>query len=468
MMNTLPLALTALIATCPVENAPAFSLLQSEPVPQVLRDLERLMDSPPFGKSLPFVRSHFSAGAREKESAEDFASEISLIWDHTRGLEHVGWRHIKDKSWQLTGVATLGKQPIEFTVDVAGDGIDRLDWSWQQDSTSGRLTRAQGLRELRSYLRDLASADVLSGTVLVAHGDRIEHLASYGQANRDFRVPMRPQYKMNLASMNKMFTAVAVAQLVQAGKLSFDDPVSKYLDFPTKEDATRITIKQLLTHTSGLGSYSVKESRHGVTDVQGFLGLAASDRPKFEPGTDQAYSNTGYVVLGAVIEKVSGMSYYDYVKRNIYDPIGMMSTDAYNLDLVNPGLAVGYEKIYTPDGFHLQNNICEVGFGGPAGGGYSTAQDLFRFATALRAGKLLRPDFVTLLTTPKPEFNSPTYGYGFSVYRGVVGHSGGDTGVNTTFEMKGSETLIVLCNYGGVSRRIAAKIKDLWRRMERS
>src|SRR6185295_16380809 len=160
--------------------------------------------------------------------------------------------------------------------------------------------------------------------------------------------------------MNKMFTSVAIALLVERGKLSFDDPLSKFLpDFPTKEAAEKIRIKHLLTHTSGLGSYFnqkfIESSRARFRTVDEFMTLAKDEKLAFEPGTRWAYSNTGMLVLGKVIEVVTGGSYFDYIRENVYKPAGMVNSESYELDLVNPNLAVGYEKEFTAAGVRFRN-----------------------------------------------------------------------------------------------------------------
>jgi CubicO group peptidase (beta-lactamase class C family) len=261
-----------------------------------------------------------------------------------------------------------------------------------------------------------------------------------------------------------MFTSIAIAQLVEQGKLSFDDSLSKFMsDFPTKEAAEKIKIKHLLTHSSGLGSYSVKASRQNVRTVDDFLKLAKEEKLAFEPGTNQKYSNTAFLILGKVIEKASGQNYFDYVRENIYRRSGMTNTDAYDLDLVNKNLAIGYEKEYTDNGIIFRNNVCEVGSGGPAGGGFSTAEDLLRFAVALHSGNLLGNEYVKMVLSPKPEVTSTAYGYGFVVLNGTAGHAGGDTGVQANLEMFLDEgyTAIVLSNYGSAMRPVTTKMKSL-------
>ena len=189
----------------------------------------------------------------------------------------------------------------------------------------------------------------------------------------------------------------------------------------------------------------------------------------FEPGSRWSYSNTGMLVLGKVIEVVTKQDYFDYVREHLYRPAGMANSDAYELDHVNPNLAVGYEKAFLPDGSkQFRNNVfMHVIRGGPAGGGYSTVEDLLRFAEALKAGKLVSPATFELLTTPKPELNSPRYGYGFGVdpIDGSAGHSGGFPGISSNLDIfKGTGYVgVVMSNYGGGSQPIVTKIRNLVR-----
>lgn len=327
---------------------------------------------------------------------------------------------------------------------------------------------------LERYVSTLARADLFSGTVLLAKDGKTFYSGAFGQANKDFDVPNTLDTKFNLGSMNKMFTSVTIAQLVEQGKLSYDDPLSKFIpDFPDSTAAKKIRIKHLLTHTSGLGSYFNEEfdksSRARFRTVDDMMQLAKGDSLAFEPGTRWSYSNTGMLVLGKVIEVVTKQDYFDYVREHLYEPAGMVNTDAYELDRVNPNLAVGYQKEYREDGTkEYRNNIfMHVIRGGPAGGGYSTAEDLVRFAEALKSGKLVSPKTFELMTTPKPELNSPEYGYGFDVdtQTSVVGHSGGFAGISSNLDIfKGTGYVaVVLSNYGGASQPVVEKIRTLVR-----
>jgi CubicO group peptidase (beta-lactamase class C family) len=271
--------------------------------------------------------------------------------------------------------------------------------------------------------------------------------------------------------MNKMFTAVGIAQLVERGQISFDAPLATYLPtFPSAEAAQQIQIKYLLSHTSGLGSYFNTQfeaaSRARFRTVNDFLELVRDEPLLFTPGTQWEYSNTGFLALGAVIETVTGQDYFTYIRTQLYEPLGMHRTEAYELDRANWNLAVGYDKEFTDTGIRFRNNLYEhVIRGGPAGGGYSTIEDLVRFATALHTARILSPATTELLLTPKPELHSPAYGYGFSIdpARNIVGHGGGFPGISSNLEIfrDSGYVAVVLSNYGRASEPVVAKLQEL-------
>jgi CubicO group peptidase (beta-lactamase class C family) len=350
---------------------------------------------------------------------------IAQLRDRTRGIE---FRGIQDSgATEATALlrAKLTDDWMALSVSVEPNAPHRITGIGMRppkapaaERVAKKLTDAERARELEAYVQKLAGADVFSGAVLLAKDGKVLFERAYGEASKDFHVANRTDTKFNLGSMNKMFTAVAIAQLAERGKLSFEDPLAKFLpEFPSKEAAQKIKLKHLLTHTSGLGSYFnrkfMESSRARFRTVDDMMKLAEGETLAFEPGTKWAYSNTGMLVLGAVIERVTGQSYFDYVRENIYKPAGMTNTDAYELDLVTPNLAVGYQKEFNEDGTtRFRNNVFQhVIRGGPAGGGYSTIGDLLKFDTALRANKLVGAEYVRQLLSAKPELNSPAYGY---------------------------------------------------------
>ena len=341
--------------------------------------------------------------------------------------------------------------------------------------TAERVTSdAEIVRALEQFVGTLVKADLFSGSVLLAKDGKTLYSGAFGHANKDFAVPNALDTKFNLGSMNKMFTSTVIAQLVEQGKLSYDDPLSKFIpDYPSAASAQKVRIKHLLTHTAGLGSYFndefMRSSRDRYRSVDEMMQLAKGDSLAFEPGSRWSYSNTGMLVLGKVIEVVTKQDYFDYVREHLAKPAGMMNTDAYELDRVNRNLAVGYQREFAEDGTkQFRNNIfMHVMRGGPAGGGYSTAEDLLRFATALTSGKLVSKQAFELMTTPKPEVNSPRYGYGFGVdpQTNIVGHSGGFPGISSNLDIfKGTGYVaVVMSNYGGGSQPVVEKIRSLVR-----
>lgn len=323
---------------------------------------------------------------------------------------------------------------------------------------------------LKQYAAKLAGAGLFSGAMLVAKDGEVLAQGAWGIANRDFGVPNDLETRFNLGSMSKTWTSVAIAQLVEAGKLSFDDPLAKFLpEYPNPEAAKRIRIEHLLTHTSGLGSYFTPEwdgtARKELRTVDDFMGLVRDEELAFEPGTEWRYSNTGILVLGKVIEKVTGESYFEYVQANVLDPAGMERSGCLELDRVNDNLAVGYEKRWTEDGPHWVNNLFEhVVKGGPAGGCYSTVGDLFRFAEALKSGKLVGKETLQRMTTPKPDLSSPEYGYAFEAPHGgaVYGHGGGFPGISAHLDIyrdPAGWVVVVLANQGGMVHPVLFKAR---------
>ncbi len=326
--------------------------------------------------------------------------------------------------------------------------------------------------ELDDFINRLVREGRFSGTVLLAKEGKTLFKKAYGLASRRFNVKNKNDTKFNLGSMNKMFTSVSIAQLVELGKLSYEDNVGKYLgpEWVKTETGQKVKIKHLLSHTSGLGSYFnnkfMESSRLKFRSVNDYKQLVSGETLAFEPGTRWSYSNTGMLLLGAVIEKITQQSYFDYVKEYIFIPAGMLNTDSYEMDSPVPNLAIGYLK---PRGStEVKNNIfMHVVKGGPAGGGFSTAEDLLKFDTALRTNKLLKQESRELLTTAKPDLQSLEYGYGFGIKKygndTRVGHTGGFPGIRAVLDMfmESGYTIIVLSNYTDGFREIREKMTAL-------
>jgi CubicO group peptidase (beta-lactamase class C family) len=312
------------------------------------------------------------------------------------------------------------------------------------------LTEKEAVAEIRALLARVKGKDWFSGTVLVAKGADVLLTDFAGEASKAFHVPNNIDTKFNLGSMNKMFTAVAVARLVEAGKLAFDDPISKWIDesWLPRDVTDKITVRHLITHTSGLGSYFndvyMKSSRALFRKLDDYKPLIKDDRPAFAPGARFQYSNTGMFLLGVVIEKVTGEDYFEHIRKAVYAPSGMTESACYEMDTPVENLAIGYSPDWTGPTKWRNNLYSHVIKGGPAGGGFSTVKDLHRFALALLGDKLVSRATRDLLWT---DFKGANYGYGFTVVASpggkAVGHSGGFDGINSQLDIYADTGYIV-------------------------
>lgn len=276
---------------------------------------------------------------------------------------------------------------------IIGGGDPDAAKDWPKPQIRAGLTQEQTLAAVADYGQTLAGTDHFSGSLLVAKDGKPLLSRAWGMAGPTEKNTI--DTKFNIGSINKIFTKAAIDGLAKEGKLSLDDTIRKRLPDFSSPAADRITIQQLLDHRSGLGDIfgpkyqSAPPSR--LRELSDFLPLFASQPLEFEPGTSQRYSNAGYIVLGLIIERVSGQSYYDYVRDHITRPAGMKDTASFAIDETVPNRAIGQTQ-RGPDGptAKRQDNIATLpGRGSSAGGGYSTAPDLLAFAHALLGDKLL-------------------------------------------------------------------------------
>ena len=303
------------------------------------------------------------------------------------------------------------------------------------------MSESDLITALRKKLDEDSTADRFSGAVLVAKNSKPVFAQAYGLADREHKVPNALKTRFRIGSMNKMFTATSILQLAQARKLSLDDPVGKYLtDYPNKEVATKVTIRHLLTHMGGTGDIFGPEfeaHRLELRTLQDYIKLYGNRAPQFEPGSQWEYSNYGFMLLGAIMEKVSGQSYYDYVREHVYEPAGMTSSGSEPENETVANRSIGYTRMQTND---LHPNTDTLPYRGTsAGGGYSTVEDLLKFANALQEHKLLNAEFTGNLTTGKVDARGSRYAFGFDdqTINGIrcFGHGGGAPGMNGDLEI---------------------------------
>lgn len=332
-----------------------------------------------------------------------------------------------------------------------------------------KLTEKQIRNNIDNLITKLTEADAFSGAILVTKNGKPVYRRASGLANRTWNIKNRIDTKFNIASIGKMFTAVAIAQLAEQGKLSFDDPLGKWLpDYPDKAISGKVTVQHLLTHTSGLKEANTSDNsfRRGFRAIKDYLPTAPGDTLKFEPGTKLDYSNYGYLLLGAIIEKVSGEDYYTYIREHICKPSGMTNTDSFELDTEPANLATGYMD--APNNTRRSNAFMLPVKGLPSGLGYSTAEDLVKFNLALLNRKLINAKSLETMWSGKMAYNEPDsqYGYGFIVkrYNGtrIIGHGGGWVGITNKFDMYPDlgYTVVILNNIDSDPNAIAFKLRE--------
>lgn len=314
-------------------------------------------------------------------------------------------------------------------------------------------------------IRASSEAGKFSGSVLVAREGQVLLDRGYGLANREWNLPNDGDTKFRLASVTKQFTAAAVMILHERGQVDLDAPVKTWLpDAPAAWD--EVTVRSLLTHTSGVPDYTRFDDYEALktrpTTVNDLIGRFR-DRPlDFQPGADWAYSNSGYVLLTAIIERASGQSYADFVAENLFRPLGMNDSGYDTHAAVLPRRATGY----TPTRRGVVNaDYIDMSVPQGAGALYSTSHDLLKWEQGLFGGRVLRPDSLVTLITPHRD----NYAMGLSVKTDggatTIGHSGGIEGFNThmAYDPDRRLAVIVLGNMNGPAAQLGTNLMTLAR-----
>jgi CubicO group peptidase (beta-lactamase class C family) len=360
---------------------------------------------------------------------------------------------------------------------IAGMGfeVDSNPPPAAESVSSKPTTDTELISTASNYLDQQVQADEFSGVVLLAkNGKPIFHKA-YGLANKTYNAPNQLDTKFNLGSINKIFTKIAIAQLAEQGKLTFDDPIGKHLpDYPNRDAAAKVTIQHLLNMSSGIGDFFNEKyentPKNKIRGIKDYLPLFANDPLEFEPGTKRRYSNGGYIVLGAIIEALSGQDYYTHVREHIFKPAGMENSDSYELDALAPNIATGYTRRASADGreaaVRRSNIYTAPARGSSAGGGYSNAEDLLKFTLALQNGKLLNSEYSAWIFAGRdaaPPSRTNGKATSTKITGGGLGIAGGAPGINAILEMDiaSGYTIIVLSNYDPPSaERVGRQIRS--------
>ncbi|MBB4636594.1 serine hydrolase [Longimicrobium terrae] len=317
-------------------------------------------------------------------------------------------------------------------------------------SASAQVVVDPSLAAIDSALAATYPAGGPGASVIVERGGRVLLRKAYGMADVELGVPLQPEHVLRIGSITKQFTAVAALMLVDEGKLSLDDDVTEFIpDYPTQ--GRRITVEHLLTHTSGIRSYTdIPEWRPTLRNDLSPTELISVFRGQpvdFAPGQDWRYNNSGYVLLGAIIEKISGQSYADFLRTRIFEPLGMRGTRVETQTAVIPGRVRGYA---TTDGRVLQNAMYMSSTHPYAAGAIlSTTDDLLRWGHAVAEGRLLKPETWRRAHTAYalPGGRSSGYGYGWFVStlagQPTVEHGGDINGFSSHGMWMPSERLLV-------------------------
>ena len=398
----------------------------------------------------------------ERDALQTFLADYKVGQDAQRFLDIrqslgtfklVSVKSSTEDNAQLMLLSEMTDRGVLATLDL--DPADRFDVTKLQlegmdlpdEFKPQRMRLAQVLAAGKTRLDAARAADTLSGALAVAKDGKLLMSWHGGAADREHAIGVDETTRFRLASLNKMFTTVSILQLQEAGKLSLDDKIALHLkNYPNQQIAEAVNIRQLLNHTSGLGDVFGEEFEkrsQSLRTLNDYWSLASATPLGSTPGSEDGYSNYGYILLGSIIEAVSGQSYYDYVDQHIYRVAGMSATGSEPESTAVPGRAVAYTKV---DGKWAQETKTLPWRGTSAGGGYSTVGDMLKFAEALRAGRLISPTSLALATAPQN--NKGWYGYGFMVSgqgaQRQYGHEGGAPGANASLVVLPEQGYVVV------------------------
>jgi len=322
-------------------------------------------------------------------------------------------------------------------------------WSFTQDKAA----------QIDELMKLYQKHEGFNGTVLVAEGGKVIFKNAYGLANVEWNIPHKPDTKFRLGSITKQFTSMLIMQLLNEGKIALEGKLSKYLPYYRKDTGEKVTVHHLLTHSSGIPSYTsrpdffqdISRDPYGVEE---FVKKYCSDDLEFEPGKKFAYNNSGYFILGAIIEEVTGKTYEDALKERIFNPLGMKDTGYDHHDTIMPHRATGYNL--TLDGYENAPYL-DMSLPYAAGSLYSTVEDLYLWDRALYTEKLLPNKLKEIMFQPHIKAFGGHYAFGWSINEKKeteseekklhISHGGGINGFNTLIDRQVTDQhLVVLLN----------------------
>ena len=439
--------------------------------PRVAAFLEAIAGGDP-AKTLPFVRKEFDEKDLQRLPAEPRSQRLSRIGREHPGLAFV--RVLQESPRVLRWLARDAKnQYLEIAFELSPDpphGILGVDLE-PADETTGlpveaKATDADVAAAARAWLDELADKDRFSGSVLLARDGKAFFEGAWGMADREKKIANRPDTSYNLASIGKIFTQVAIARLASQKKLALTDTIAKHLPDLPVPSSEKITIQQLVRHSSGMGDIFGEKyeatSPSSLKRLSDYVPFFAGVPLRFPPGEGNSYSNAGYVVLGLIVEKISGKEFHEYLRENIFVPAGMKDTGPYEPGVAVPNRAIGYTRQGPPGAEPRPVTANLPARNSSAGGSRSTAPDLFKFDQALRQDRLLPKTWTDWIFSNKP---GPRREAAASTEprRGTLAIAGGSPGVSTAMEMNtdSGTTIIVLTNMDPqASERVLSRIRQ--------
>jgi len=463
-------ALAAVAVPCVAQVSPPVSTAAATPA-QAATDATLGAINGTHEARAALVASAFSAKALQNENAGSRLNWLDRIATDSGGLTVASSSPHGD--WMVEAIVRTNRggkfgKLVVFTSKAEPGKISDIFLLAARDPARvkaeawprGPLPLARVTAEIERHAAALAAEDSFSGVVLVAKGDKVVVNRAYGLADQEWKVPNRTDTLFHMASVGKMFTAAAILKLAREGKLSLDDSLAKWVPEYPHAEAAKITLKQLLTHSAGIGEWDGR--RFGGPRNGAELAATMTEPLQFDPGGRFSYSNAGFVLLQAVIEKATGKSFADALQHLVFAPAGMKRTGLWPVTAIVPNRATGYLRPpEDPLGLGPRySNEQFLGYGANGSGGeYSTAADMLAFDRAIASGKLLGPAMTDDMLTPRIDFagaqRPSKYGYGVDLGtcsgHATFGHGGGgpNSGVSSVdyYVRDSGWSIIVLSNY---------------------
>jgi D-alanyl-D-alanine carboxypeptidase len=455
--------------------APAPALPESAPG-KIAGKLLAAINSSESAATDQFVADHITDEPWNRMTPEKYRALLGKLRDQSGDLRIEKIMMADDRDLRLLVASAKAGKKVGLEMVLPKKDSTRACWLWIHHFPAKppfplpkeAMDEPAQVAAIEKHLDESAGVGIHSGAVLIAKGDTVLLHKAWGLAHSISNTPNLTNMQYGTASVGKMFTAVAIAQLHQAHKIEYTDTIAQHLpDYPNKETAHKVQVRHLLAHTGGLGdpfdSPKLANSKHYQRQADYFETFAEKP-PAFEPGARHEYSNGGYIVLAAIVEKITGLSFAEYVRKNIFEPAGMHTTGLTTASKTLP-VSVPHAVTVVDDPLGLKGpqpkaTDKEPQDGAGMGGWTSTTADLFKFARSLRTNKLLDATNTADITSGKVAFIPPPmnvkYCYGFyEMPLGqdrMVGHSGGggDSGVGADVEMlwNSEHTIVVLSNHG--------------------